>query len=161
MKSLCLSGLAAMSLMTLAACTTASRPPTGAAAIASPPGKEDCLFFRTLDDWTPIDRERLLIYGPGRVPYLATLSFPSSDLQYDYAIGFQDSDHDGRLCSGFDSILLRSGIPDRISIRSLQRLEKADAKAFLDAVNPKRVKAHKLDKSAPDVVTDAAAPAKP
>lgn len=157
MKSLTTSGFATATLLALAACASTPQPKTGAAAVPSPPGKEDCLFFRTVDDWTPIDRERLLVYGIGRVPYLATLSFPSSDIEYDYAIGFQDADHDGRLCSGFDSIILRSGIPDRISIRSLQRLEKADAKAFLAATHPKRVKTRKIDKSEADAVRDAAA----
>lgn len=117
-----------------------------AAAVPSPPGKEDCLWFRTLDDWSPVDRDRLIIYGPGRVPYLATLAFPSPDINWNFAIGFLDRDHDGRLCGGFDEILLRDSIPDRINIVSLKRIEKADAKALLEAVDP-RHRTKKIDKS--------------
>jgi hypothetical protein len=139
MKSTLVIGVAAASLLVLGGCSSMSTAPRGAAAVPSPPGKDDCLFFRTLDDWSPIDRERLLIYGPGRVPYLATLSFPSNDLTWDYAVGFQDRDNDGRLCGhGFDAILFRDGIPDRITLASLQRIEKADAEKLLDAANPKR-----------------------
>jgi uncharacterized protein DUF6491 len=160
MKSLCFAAIATLSLLALGACATGPETKTGAAAVPSPPGKEDCLFVRTMDDWSPVDRERLMIYGMGRVPYLATLSFPSPDLGFNFAIGFQDADHDGRFCSGFDAILLRSGsIPDRITIASLQRLDKADAKAFMEAVHPKRVKAHKIDKAATQAAGDTAAPA--
>lgn len=139
MKFLCVTSFAAAGLLALAGCSSTPRAPSGAAAIPSPPGKDDCLFFRTLDDWSPIDRERLLIYGPGKVPYLATLSFPSSEMTFDFAIGFQDHDRDGRLCGhGFDAIVVRDGSPGRITIRSLQRIEKADAEKLLDAANPKR-----------------------
>ena len=139
MKSLLVAGLVAAGALALAGCSTTPRAPTGAAAIPSPPGKEDCIFFRTLHDWSPIDRERLLVYAMGRVPYLATLSFPSNDLNFELAVGFQDRDNDGRLCGhGFDALILRDGIPDRITIASLQRIEKADAEKFLDAANPRR-----------------------
>jgi hypothetical protein len=147
MNTLRISAFAAMSLLALSACAT-SQTPKGAAAVPSPPGKEDCLFFSTLRDWTPVDRERLILYGPGNVPYLATLSFPSMELDYAYAAGFLDYDGDGRICGhGFDSIVLRDAMPDRISIASLQRIEKADAKQLLEATHPRRSKPHKVDKS--------------
>jgi hypothetical protein len=156
MKPFRVAALLGTSLLAFAGCASMSSPPTGAAALPSPPGKDDCLFFRTLDDWTPIDRERLIVYGPGRVPYLATLSFPSHDMLYSIGIAFLDSDNDGRFCGhGFDSILVRDGLPDRISLRSLQRIEKADAKVLVDATNP-RHRARKAEK-----VEGAAAPAEP
>ncbi len=123
----------------LAACSSTPRAPTGAAAIPSPEGVEDCLFFRTVDDWAPIDRQRLIIYGIGRVPYLATLNFPSVDLQFDFAVAFVDYDRDGRLCGrSFDAVQFRDGIPDRIAIDSLKRISKEDAKQLLAAAHPKR-----------------------
>jgi hypothetical protein len=147
MNTLRISGFAAISLFALSACAT-SQTPKGAAAVPSPPGKEDCLFFSTLRDWAPVDRERLILYGPGGVPYLATLSFPSMDLDYNYSAGFLDYDGDGRICGhGFDSIVLRDAMPNRISITSLLRIEKADAKQLLEATHPKRSKPHKVDQS--------------
>jgi len=158
MKSLPTASFAAAALLTLTACTsTGPRELTGAAAVPSPPGTEDCVFFRTMRDWSAVDRERLVLYGIGNQTYLATLSFPSTELPFDYAIGFQDRDNDGRICGGFDSIVTRDGIPNRITIASVKRIDKADAKAFLEAVNPKRHKA-KLVKSG-DAGGDAAAAA--
>ena len=136
--SLALDGCAMNARATSAAASNAPR---------SPDGKEDCLWFRTLDDWSPVDRDRLIVYGPGRVPYLATLAFPSFDLNWNLAVGFQDRDNDGRLCGGFDAILLREGVPDRINIASLKRIDKADAKALLEAVDPRHRKAKKVDKA--------------
>ena len=140
---------AAVTAMTLAACaSTGPRPLTGAAAVPSPPGKEDCVFFRTMRDWASVDRERLILYGIGRQTYLATLSFPSTELPFDYAIGFQDRDNDGRICGGFDSIVFREGIPDRITIASLKRIDEKDAKAFLEATHPKRHRAKRVGNDA-------------
>lgn len=141
--------------LTIAACaTTGDTRLAGAAAVPSPPGKEDCVFFRTMRDWSAVDRERLILYGMGKQTYLATLSFPSTELPFDYEIGFQDRDNDGRICGGFDSIITREGIPNRITIASVKLIDVADAKAFLEATNPKRHKA-KLMKG--DATGDAAA----
>ena len=140
-------------LLLTACASTSPRPLTGAAAVPSPQGKEDCVFFRTMRDWSAVDRERLILYGMGMRTYLATLSFPSTELPFDYTIGFQDRDNDGRICGGFDSIITRDGIPDRITIASVKRLDEKDAKAFLEAVHPERHKA-KLVKDAPEAQQD-------
>jgi hypothetical protein len=151
MKRLHTASLAAVgTLLLTAGCTsTGPRQLTGAAAVPSPPGKEDCVFFRTMRDWSAVDRERLILHGMGKRTYLATLSIPSTELPFDYMLGFQDRDNDGRICGGFDSIITRDGIPDRITIASVKLIDEKDAKAFMDAVNPKRQKA-KLLKDAPD-----------
>ncbi len=142
MKRLRTASFAVVSALTLAACaSTGPRQLTGAAAVPSPPGKEDCVFFRTMRDWSAVDRERLILYGMGKQTYLATLSFPSTELPFDYMLGFQDRDNDGRICGGFDSIITRDGIPNRITIASVKRIDEKDAKAFLEAVHPKRQKA--------------------
>jgi hypothetical protein len=143
-RALAAAGVAAV----LAACASTPQAKTGAAAVPSPEGKDECLFFRTLTDWTPVDRERLIIYSMGRVPYLATLSFPNSSLTFDFAVGFHDHDNDGRLCGhGFDAVLFREGIPDRITIASLQRLDREEAKRFLADVKDARKR--KVRKVAP------------
>ena len=163
-RLICTASFLAIGALTLAACaTTEPRQLTGAAAVPSPPGKEDCVFFRTMRDWSAVDRERLILYGMGRTTYLATLSFPSTELPFDYTLGFQDRDNDGRICGGFDSIITRDGIPDRITIASVKRIDEKDAKAFLEAVHPKRHKA-KLVKDSGDASAapgTATAPATP
>jgi len=147
MRTLRTAGIAsaiATALMLAACASTTPRPLTGAAAVPSPPGKEDCVFFRTMRDWSAVDRERLILYGMGKQTYLATLSFPSTELPFDYLVGFQDRDNDGRICGGFDSIITRDGIPNRITIASVKRIDEKDAKEFLAAVHPKRQKVKRV-----------------
>jgi len=141
MKRLATATFTALGTLLLTACASqGAREPTGAAAVPSPAGKEDCVFFRTMRDWSAVDRERLILHGMGKRTYLATLAFPSTELPFDYILGFQDRDHDGRICGGFDSIITRDGIPDRITIASVKLIDEKDAKAFLEAVRPKRHK---------------------
>lgn len=143
--------LAALSTLALGACATKPYTPTGAAAVPSPPGKEDCVWFRMMSGWGAVDRDRLLLYGPGNTTYLATLAIPATDLTWDWSIGFLDRDHDGRICgNGFDEILVRDP-PNRIMITSVKLLSKDDAKAFEAAVHPKRGKSKpKIQADAPE-----------
>ncbi|MEP7312629.1 MAG: DUF6491 family protein [Pseudomonadota bacterium] len=132
--------------LALSACAT---PSVGANdPVKSTPlrSQEECLFTRTVDDWTPLSDEQLIIYGPGRrQAFLTTLNFPSHDLKYGLRLGFLDSDNNGRLCS-FDSIIIPDGVPDRIQIRSMVRIDEAEAKRLIAATKkPPKVKKKKVD----------------
>jgi hypothetical protein len=124
----------------LAACATPAAKPGDPVAATASLSKEDCIFSAVVSDWAELDREHLILYGPGRQqPYLVQLSFPSSDLPFNMAIGVIDADSNGRICGyGFDSIAIPGGMPSRITIRSIQKLTPDEAKQMIAAAHPKR-----------------------
>jgi len=149
----------------LAACAT---PPAGAGdPVKSKPlvSNQDCIFSTVMDDWTDLSDEQLIIYGFGgknRQAYLTTLTFPSHDLRFGIRLGIDDYDHDGRICA-FDSIVIPGGAPDRIQIKSMVRIEPAEAKRLVDESKAAR-KAKKVKPGAaksPEPAAAAPAPAVP
>ena len=101
---------------------------------------EDCIFSLVISDWTQLDRERLILYGPdSRQAFLVKLSFASPDLPFSTGIGVQDGDGNGRICGwGFDAILIPAGVPERIPIASVQKLTKGEADALVGQARPPR-----------------------
>jgi len=142
----------ALVALALAACATPA-PRSGDPLASSPSGKhEECLFTTVVSDWSDLGRESLILYGPGRHdPYLVQLNFPSNDLTFNVAIGVLDGDHNGRICGfGFDAILIPGGMPERITIRSIQKLTKDEATKLIADAHPKRKpKAAKTPAAAP------------
>jgi hypothetical protein len=124
----------------LSAC--ASQPATPDTPRKSTPSRsaEDCVFSLSVGDWTALDTQRLILYGPGsRQPYLVKLAFPSQDLVFGETIGVQDGDGNGRICGwGFDAILVAGGMPERMPIASVQKLSKEEAAALIAAARPPR-----------------------
>ncbi len=85
----------------------------------------DCIFGRSLTDWRPLDRENLILFGAGRQAYHVVLAIPAMQLNFSVAIGVYD--RDGRICPyGGDSIIVDGAMPERILIRSIQRLTDAE-----------------------------------
>lgn len=102
---------------------------TGAASRGSTPTYNDCIFASTLSDWRPLDNQNLILFANGRRPFLVELFQPAPELNFNEMIGVYD--RDGRICPyGGDAIVLRGGIPQSVSIRSIRRLTDAQ----LDAV---------------------------
>jgi hypothetical protein len=146
--------------MALAGCASTGTPqgaaPQSAAAEKTPVmstpslSKEECLFASVVDDWSPIDDERLLIYGPGRrQAFLATLAMPTSDLRFGFTIAIIDGDNNGRICGhGSDAIVIGgSAIPGRNTIISLQRIENTEADAMVSAKRKVKEAKPKEDKA--------------
>jgi hypothetical protein len=116
---------------------------TAASKPAEPKGG-DCVFARNIDNWNALDDETLLIYAPTRhQPYLLKLWTPVFGLKSEFSIGVQDADNDGQLCDyGRDSIIVRSpaGHPERYKVRTLTRIDEAQAQAMLDSSKQKKNK---------------------
>jgi hypothetical protein len=92
---------------------------------AAAPTHSDCMFARSLRDWRPLDDEHLLLFGPGHTAYLVELVRPAMGLSFNISIGVYD--RDGNICPyGGDGIVVEGPIPERISIRSMQRLDDAE-----------------------------------
>ena len=101
----------------------------------------DCVFSRTISNWDSIDNETLIIYAPTRHdPYLVKLWTPVFGLKSEFAVGIQDGDNDGRFCDyGRDAIVVRSPAgPERYNVRSVHRLDEAQAKALMEDTKRKK-----------------------
>ena len=130
----------AATLLSMAALAQAGQDKaTEIAAAAKKPSEskgDECVFARTIYDWNAIDDETLIIYAPTRHdPYLVKLWRPVFGLRSEFSLGIEDADNDGRFCSfSRDSIIVRSpaGRPESYSLRTMQRLEEAQAKALLE-----------------------------
>jgi hypothetical protein len=144
-RGLALAGLMAGSVLVSGCATTQGAT---AASVPNDKAREECIFSLTVRDWSALDGERLIIYGISRKePYLVKLSFPSNDLSFAFAIGVYDGDRNGRICGfGSDAILIPRGVPDRITINSVQRITVEEAKRLTDEAKPK--KKPKADKAA-------------
>jgi hypothetical protein len=99
------------------------------AATSSHAGKNDCVFTSAINDFKPLDHNKMVIYGPGRKAYLVELSMPLPELKFANRLAFVDRNHDGMLCGyGMDRIVVAdSGIGLRTpsTILGMQRLDDA------------------------------------
>ena len=88
----------------------------------------ECVFIRTVGNYQVIDRDKVVIWAPGRRDaYLARLSMPLFGLKGSWQMAMIDHDMDGQLC-GFssDRIGVRDlGHPESASIVSMIRLDAA------------------------------------
>jgi hypothetical protein len=90
--------------------------------------KNDCVFTSAIRDFKPLDRTKMVIYGPGRKAYLVELSFPVPELKFANRLAFVDRDHNGMLCGyGMDRIVVADSIAFRTptTILGMQRLDDA------------------------------------
>ena len=71
--------------LVFAAALTVAGIASGASANAtttSHAGKNDCVFTSAINDFKPLDRNKMVIYGPGRKAYLVELSMPLPELKF-------------------------------------------------------------------------------
>ena len=99
------------------------------ASTASHAGKNDCVFTSAIHDFRPLDRNKVVIYGPGRKAYLVELSMPMPELKFANRLAFVDRNHDGMLCGyGMDRIVVADsgfGFRTPSTILGMQRLDDA------------------------------------
>lgn len=100
---------------------------------ALPQTSNQCIFFRTLYDWKPLNRYNLIVWAPSRKhPYHIQLDRPCHNLRFAHTIGF--TSNDGRLCGfGGDSVLVGhgGGLPDRCPIGSITKLDEGGLERLL------------------------------
>jgi hypothetical protein len=105
-----------------------------------PETTNQCIFFRTLYDWKPLNNSNLIVWAPNRnSPYHIQLDRPCSGLKFAYSIGF--TSRDSRLCGfGGDSVLVESGggRADRCPIGSITKLTEESLKSLLAQAPGKR-----------------------
>ena len=117
--------------LVLAAVLTAAGISMGAsanAATSTHAGKNECVFTSAIRDFRPLDRNKMVIYGPGRKAYLVELSMPVPELKFANRLAFVDRDHNGMLCGyGMDRIVVADSFAFRTptTILGMQRLDDA------------------------------------
>lgn len=90
----------------------------------------DCIWIRSIRDYTPLDDKTLLIWGGTRKPYYVRLVFPARDMSS--AIGIGVDSRDDRLCPyGGDGLKFGRFDPIPVGIRSISKLTMEQADAIL------------------------------
>lgn len=96
----------------------------------APPSTSQCIFFRSLYDWKPVNNTNLILWATRTQPYHLTLVPPCTGLRFANVIGF--SSRTGRLCT-MDAVLLDNGpgIPERCLIEGVVKLDEDSLQALL------------------------------
>ncbi|HKE45724.1 MAG TPA: DUF6491 family protein [Steroidobacteraceae bacterium] len=109
---------------------------SNANAAESKPHHGDCIFTRSIDGWTVLNDQSLIVYAPNHNrPYLIKLFRPEFALRSEWTLGFLDRDSNGMICDGGpDYIVVREfgrGFSNRIPIDTVERIEPAQAKELI------------------------------
>ena len=107
-----------------------------------------CIFFRTLYDWRPLNRTHLIVWAPSRrQAYLLQLDRPCWGLRFTNNLGFYS--RDSSLCSyGGDAIIVDDGVGnERCTIGAITKLTDESLESILDQV-PGRRRASQDEKEA-------------
>jgi hypothetical protein len=112
----------------VAAASIAGGASANASTATTHAGKNECVFTSAIRDFRPLDRNKMVIYGPGRKAYLVELSMPVPELKFANRLAFVDRDHNGMLCGyGMDRIVVADSLAFRTptTILGMQRLDDA------------------------------------
>lgn len=112
----------------------------------------DCIWIRTVRDYTTLDDQNLLVRGSGKRTYLVTLSFPSFELRSSMGLGF--SSRDDQLCPyGGDGIVFDGLSRETIRIRSITEVSSEEAEQLMVQFGKKEPKEQQT--TAPETVKGA------
>jgi hypothetical protein len=110
------------SFAVLAAQGCAVTPTTEAGDRAAAERETDCLRTSLISDWEALDDRNLIVYESGRRPYHVELAQTCFGLDFETMIGLYDRRADGRICSGFDRVIVDRAIPEGCSIAAVDEL---------------------------------------
>lgn len=128
-------GLAGMAVLaTLSACATGSS--NGESLSSSGGGSpSDCILGGSVRNYTALDNQNLILYGPGNRPYHVVLASRAINLESEFTIGVYDRDAAfggiSRICPyGGDAVIVDGPIRERILIRSIERIDDSRVEAL-------------------------------
>jgi len=105
-------------------------------ASGTPPGAllgpaNDCIFARSVRDYTPLDRSHLILWGPShKRAYLVTVTGAAASLRTDWRIAFRT--RDSRLCPwGGDAILVDDPVQRELRIASIREISDRDVDTLM------------------------------
>lgn len=116
-----------LSALTLS-CTPYVKPSDGESDVDF--NGSDCIWIRSIRDYSPLDSQSLLIWGGANRPYFVRLITPARDMRMSYEM-VVDS-RDDRLCPyGGDGLIFGSFDPLPAKVRSIDRITKDQANELL------------------------------
>jgi hypothetical protein len=90
----------------------------------------DCIWIRSIRDYTPLDDQTLLIWESSKRPYYVRLQQRSFEMRS--AIGMSVDSRDDRLCPyGGDGLVFGSFDPRPLGVRSISRITVEQADEFM------------------------------
>jgi Family of unknown function (DUF6491) len=97
------------------------------------PGTAGCFRVRDVRGWTVLDDSTLIVQAPrARNAYLVKLFRPVQGLSFQTRLGFQDVEHNGRICDrSRDNLLVRDFTPPRIPIVAVRQLTVSEQSRLL------------------------------
>ena len=109
----------------------------------------DCISIRTIRDYTPLDRDSLIIEGAGKRLYYVTLVMSSFELRSSHQIGVQS--RDDWLCPyGGDQLIVDRFSTTGASIRGISRITPEQADELLYQ-HGKKERPEQEDQAPPDL----------
>lgn len=104
------------------------------------PDANQCIFFRTLYDWKPLNDSNLIVWAPSRNnPYLIQLNQRCSAMRFTLSLGFYS--RDSNLCPmGGDAVIVdgSGGRPERCGIGGITKLNEESLQSLLDQASSRR-----------------------
>ncbi|MCF6216234.1 MAG: DUF6491 family protein [Emcibacter sp.] len=89
----------------------------------------DCIFSRTIGNWTLLDNQRMILYAPTKNrPYFVKLALRSHELKFAHQIGVY-SKFDNRFCPYGGNALFIDG--NRYTISAIKKIDKDTAKQLI------------------------------
>jgi len=146
MKNLSLCCVAiSLALSNLSGCAstraqTANAPSPPGAPVANLPtiGTEACFWIRDVRHWDVIDPSTLIVYAPmPKEAYLVKLLQPIPDLSFHLALGFEDTDHMGRVCRIGSFVSVGQPMPWRAPVAAVRALTPDEVKQLKNAAKTK------------------------
>ena len=139
-------------VLLLSACATSGGRNTGAVDLGDDLefAGNDCILIRTIRDYTPLDRQHLLIHGPGRRSYFVTLFHQAFDMRG--SIGFQVQSRDEQLCPfGGDRIVFGTFGGESVGVQAISRLTDEQKEFLLIQYGKQEPDGSETPAEAPDV----------
>ena len=114
----------------LASCASASSAPDEQVRDLDLRGS-DCIWIRTIRDYTALDSRSLLIYGSGKRAYFVRLAHPTMDLKSSFRVGFRS--RDDQLCpyGGDELVFDGSFAGETARILAISRISDEQAEQLL------------------------------
>lgn len=90
----------------------------------------DCIWIRSIRDYTPLDSKNLLVWGTGNRPYLVRLTSHAYGMRSAFGISVQS--RDDQFCPyGGDGLIFDTTNPIPTTVRSISKLTKEQADQIL------------------------------
>jgi Family of unknown function (DUF6491) len=126
----------ALAILNVSGCASSPVQNSSAPLVSSAPavntatmGTESCFWIGNVRHWDVIDPSTLIVYAPmPQEAFLVKLLQPIPDLRFHLTLGFQDTDHMGRICRVAGFVSVGGPFPWRSPVAAVRALSPAEVK---------------------------------